>query len=285
MEEIAERALVLVVVFALFGFISDADAALVGIRWDSGWLVTFDPETGTLLEWHTRVGPGSFRGLTYDPVNGLLYASSQVIKDLYSIDPMSLNVQRIGKMNVPGDVSSLAYDTNAGMLYTAAVNVKGKSQLFSVNTKNASTVLIGDLPAPYVSSISFNPDDGKLYAYATYGSGSWDSPFKSSVVRIDPSNAAMTTLFETPYHTILGLAKVPGENTYYTWVNWTEHWYARVNVDDSSILTLANSDSVGVTSDAMVYRNFYVTASPIPLPASSVFFLAGLLVIVRKRAR
>jgi hypothetical protein len=78
----------------------------------------------------------------------------------------------------------------------------------------------------------------------------------------------MTTLFETPYHTIMGLAKKPGENTYFSWVNWTSHFYGEVNLDTKNIVSRANSDTVGVTSDAMIYRNFYVAPAPNLPPCS-----------------
>jgi hypothetical protein len=98
------------------------------------------------------------------------------------------------------------------------------------------------------------------------------------VVRIDPADGSMTTLFETPYHAILGLAQVPGEDTYYTWVNAAGHWYGLVDLSDSSITLLANSDVVGVTSDAMIHRDFFVAAAPpvIPLPGALLLGLVGL---------
>jgi len=139
-----------------------------------------------------------------------------------------------------------------------AVNVFGKSELFSVNVTNAALSKIGEIQALFVNSISYNEITGLLNAYAVYGSGSWESPFKSFVVSIHPSNANMTTLFETPHHTILGLAKKPGENSFYTWVNWTTHFYAKVDMNGQTIIPLGNADSVLVASDAMIYRSFSI---------------------------
>jgi hypothetical protein len=98
------------------------------------------------------------------------------------------------------------------------------------------------------------------------------------VVRIDPADGSMTTLFETPYHTIMGLAGASGEDTYYTWINSTEHWYGLVDVNDASVTLLANSAAVGVTSDAMICRNFFIaTGRPvIPLPSALLLVMSGL---------
>jgi hypothetical protein len=244
---------------SLFIVISMANAQLLGIRWDNSWLVSFNPDTGSITNYHVQLNSNeSFRGLTYDPNHKELYASSQVSLNLYSINPASLNVKLIGRMNSTGDISSLAYNPRNNTLYAMAVNVFGKSELLSVNVKNAALSKIGEIQAPYVNSISYNEMTGQLNAYAVYGSGSWDSPFKSSVVSIDPSNANMTTLFETPYHTILGLAKKPGENSFYTWVNWSTHFYAKVDMSGQTIIPLGNADSVFVASDAMIYRSFSI---------------------------
>jgi hypothetical protein len=253
---------------------------LLGITWGDSWLVSFDPWSGVITQWHTQLNPEEdFRGLTYDPGHRVLYACAQVSKNLYAINPRSLRVRKIGTMSLPGDVSSLAFDAVSRTLYAAAVNVdESRSQLFSINPRNARVTLIGDLPARYINSLSYHAGDRCLYAYAVYGDESWDSPFPASVVRIDPRDASLTTVFETPYHTVMGLAQVPGDDAYYTWINSTEHWYGLVDINDSSVTLLANSDAVGVTSDAMIYRDFFVApARPvIPLPRAVVLSLIGL---------
>jgi hypothetical protein len=101
-----------------------------------------------------------------------------------------------------------------------------------------------------------------------YGSGNWDSAYKASIVTIDPVTAAMTKVFETTYHTIMGLAKKPGENAYFSWINWTTHFYGEVNLNTKNITVRANSDAVNVISGAMIYRNFYVASAPNLPPCS-----------------
>ncbi len=249
---------------------------LLGIRWKDRWLVSFDPKAGTIIEWHTQLPQGDYRGLTYDPVNNKLYALAQGSKKLYSIDPATLTVQLIGQVDIGGaggDVSSITYNPVSRVLYAAAVNVPGTgsqiSQLFAVDPATAAPAMIGTMFAPFVNSICFSDTDGQLYGYVLNSppgdSGSWDSPFKSSLVRIDPSNASMATLFETAYHTIMGLAKIKNKKRFYAWVNWTSHSYALVDVYSLSVSLLANSDQVGVTSDAMIYRDFYVKKGVKPL--------------------
>ena len=231
---------------------------LIGITWNGGNLIAFDPCSGEITQNYTQVAGGSFRGLTYDPTNDVLYASTQGAKNLYSIDPDNLQVALIGSMDTPGDISSITYDSDTNTLYAAAVGIEEESQLFTVNPADASVALVGTLPAMFIDSISYSDQDQQIYAYATYGSGSWDSPFKSSLVSIDPSTAAMTLLFETPYHTTMGLAKKPGESVFFTWVNWTAHSYARIDVAAEIVSLVSNSDTVKVSSDAMIYKSFSV---------------------------
>jgi hypothetical protein len=264
------------------GMIAPASCAdlVLGITWSDSWLVSFDPRAGVISQWHTQLDPNEdFRGLAYDSRRRVLYACAQVSKNLYAINPRSLHVRKIGTLPVPGDVSSLAYDPISRTLYAAAVNVEeSRSQLYAINPSRLGATLIGDLPPRYVNSISYNAHDGCLYAYAVDGGESADSESHASVVRIDPTDGSLTTLFETPYHTILGLARIPGADTCYAWINSAGHWYGLVNTDDSSITLLADSDAVGVTSDAMIYRDFFVAAAPpvIPLPGALLLGLIGL---------
>ena len=75
---------------------------LLGITWEDSLLVSFDPNTGNIIEVHTQLNPNeSFRGLVYDPNHNLLYALSQVALNLYLIDPMTLESYHIGNLRVP----------------------------------------------------------------------------------------------------------------------------------------------------------------------------------------
>lgn len=262
-------------------------ADVLGITFTNSWLVSFDPQSGVISQWHTQLDPiERFVGLAYNPTTSTIYASAQVSDNLYSIDPISLQTKKLGSKQVGGgvDITSLAFDTNNGVLYATAVDGFGNSRLYAIETgSGVSPILVGTLDAPYVDSLSFNPDDGNLYGYSVPCSGPADSPCKASLIRIDPSDAQVTTLFQTPYHTVLGLAKIPGEDAYYTWVNSTSHTYGRLDVATSTISLLGDSDPVGVDSPAMIYQDFFV--SSVPEPGSLILLVSGLLFVSSKKRR
>jgi hypothetical protein len=129
--------------------------------------------------------------------------------------------------------------------------------LAKVDTVNGNVTVIGTIGNGICNSLCWRDSDGKLNSYIVYGSGPDNSPYKASLVTIDPNTAAMTTLFETPYHTIAGLAQRPGRNAYVSWINADTAFYGEVNLDTKSITQLAPHDA-GVCSAAMIYRGFYV---------------------------
>jgi hypothetical protein len=158
----------------------------------------------------------------------------------------------------------------AGMFYTCANQANGtvqcwgdnsdgqlgfryRSALVRVDRDDASTTVVGGAIAGLAISLGWNDTDGTLDGLVVYDSGSWDSPAKASVISINPDTAAVTTLFETPYHTIMGLAKEPGKNAFFTWVNSTSHNYGEIDLAARAVNLLALSDVVGVTSGAMTY--------------------------------
>ncbi|MFX0203915.1 MAG: CFI-box-CTERM domain-containing protein [Candidatus Hodarchaeota archaeon] len=260
------------------------DDILLGITWDDSLLVSFDPNTETITQVHGQLNPHeAFRGLTYDPNHNKLYALSQLGNNLYSIDPVTLDIVHIGNLHIDkrasyADAGALAYDPVTDTLYTAIEHWESGytnlwSELCKVGIDNAEITRIGRIAGLFVTSFSYNGVDGQIYGLAVSGAGSWDSPYKSQVVRIDPGNAATEILFETPYHTMMGFAKKPGENTniYYSWINWTSHFYGEINIDTEAINSLGNSDPVGVIS-AVVYRDFDVESMPLPLEEIPISF-------------
>ncbi len=242
---------------------------ILGITWGKSVLVSFDPYTGTIIEKHAWLKPGeSFVGLAYDCNRNKLYSLSQVSCNLYSIEPITRDVKFIGKLNIDGqDVSGLSYDPTNDTLYTLVLHFDPglknlRSELAKVNIDNANVNVVGKIADGICNSLCWRECDGQLNSYIVYGSGSWDCPYKASIMSINPNTAAMTTVFETTYHTISGLARKPGQNAYFSWVNWTTHFYGEVNLDSKNINTHANSDAVDVISGAMIYRNFYVAPAP-----------------------
>ena len=79
-------------------------------------------------------------------------------------------------------------------------------------------------------------------------------------------------LYLLPYHTILGIAKISDQNVFITWINWTSHFYGEVNLYTQKIIPLGNNDPVGINSDAMIYKNFYVDSTS-TIDVISEFFL------------
>jgi len=169
---------------------------------------------------------------------------------------------------VPGltDVAQVA----AGMFYTCARlgngtvlcwgnNAEGQlgyryqSVLLRVDMDDATTTVVGGPMAGLCISLGWN-DDESLNGLVVSGSGSWDSPYKAGLIAIQPDTAAVTPIFETPYHTIMGLAKEPGSNAFYTWVNSTSHNYGEIDLDNEVVNILGSSDAVGVSSGAMTYK-------------------------------
>ena len=271
-------------------------------------LISFSPETGIITRKFLQLDKKEcFRGLAYDSKNKMLYALSQGNWNLYAIDPTNLQTELIGKLDIKAlplskntwgkDIGGLTYDPGSDIFYASVshwssnqTNILSELVTFDPRIpargkrigKNKKRMIeaksVGIITYGYVSSVSFNEDDGQIYALAVNKSSSWDSPYVSSLVRINPENANMKTLFETKLksdkiHTILGLAKKPAqkiakksdENIFYTWVNLTSHIYAKVDVNKKTVIPFigsdgkpASSDPIGVNSDAMLYKNFKI---------------------------
>ena len=217
-----------IIVFLITGLAHSENAeenehTLLGIAWDDSRLVSFDPYVGLLTEVHAQLNPTeAFRGLAYDTNHNILYALAQVTNNLYSIDRASLDIVHIGNLQIDKcvsggvDAGALTYDPISDTLYTALEHWDSGiwSELCEVDVTNGKLTTIGIIPDVYIVSLQFDEQDGYLYGLSVSGSGSWDSPFKSHVVRINPDTAEMAVLFETPYHTMMGFAKKPVENSY-----------------------------------------------------------------------
>jgi hypothetical protein len=262
-----------VFLLAILFFIKAAYAVeVLGITWSNSDLVTFDLFSGTITQRHLQLNKNeNYRGLAYDSTHNELFALSQSSHHLYAINPYTLEIALIGKLNIDKslswseDIGGLAYDPVSDSLYTVVSHWNSNytdiwSELVEIDQSTAEITYKGYITNRFTNSLSYNVNDGQLYAFAVYEGGNWDNPNKSNLVSINPENANMTTLFETPYHTILGLTKKPNENIFYSWINWTSHFYGEVNLGTETITPLGNSNQVGVTSDAILYKDIYVAA-------------------------
>ncbi|MDH4232594.1 MAG: hypothetical protein OEW04_11280 [Nitrospirota bacterium] len=246
---------------------------LLGITWGDSTLVSFDPYAGVITQVHAYLNPAEgFRGVAHAPNRGKLYALSQGSWNLYEIDPLTLNIRHIGKLDINTsaswgeDIGGLSYDPGTDSLYTVASHWGAYytgiwSELVRINIADAKTTTVGYLSEGFCDSLVFNEDDGQLYGILIQVDDPWSIFFRSVLVAIDPGSAAMTELFELPYRTIMGLAKKPGEKKFYSWVNseWG-HFYGLLDLDAQTATLLGGSDSVDVVSDAMTYKDFDVSS-------------------------
>jgi len=258
---------------------------LLGATWNTSRLVSFDPETGVVTEVHAQLNPyESFRGLAYDANHDVLYALSQVENNLYRIDPMTVEIAHIGNLHIDRAVSwgedagALAYDPVGDILYTVVDHWSSDhqaywSELCTIDVDSAELTIVGEIQGAHVSSLAYNEDDGELYGLALleWCGGSWDSPCMSHVVRLDPETAELDVLFETPYHTMLGFAKRPGFDRYYSWINTTSHLYGETDLDGETVSFLGDADAVGVVS-ALLCGDFSVGSVPLEVEPERVSF-------------
>lgn len=261
-----------------FIFISFASAGqsdtLLGITWGDSKLVSFDPYAGVITQVHAYLNPAeAFRGVAHDPYRGKLYALAQSSWNLYEIDPLTLNIRNIGTLDInPStswgeDIGGLSYDPGTDSLYTVVSHWDYSytaiwSELVRINISDAKTTAVGYLADGFCDSLVFNEEDGQLYGLLLQVDNPWSSIFfRSVLVTIDPDSASMIELFELPYRTIIGLAKKPGEKKFYSWVNsdWGA-FYGLLDLNAQTGTLLASSDSVDVASDAMIYKDLYVSS-------------------------
>jgi hypothetical protein len=265
--------------------LADGDP-LLGITWDGSRLISFEPRSGSVIGQHLQLNPHeAFRALTYDRIHGLLYAMSQSTQNLYVVDVGTLTVRHIGNLHIDKrgpefeDAASLAYDSRTDTLYTAIQHWEGPdfshiwSELCTIDPQSGALTPVGRIDNLLIDSLAYGEVDGWLYGLGVYASGTWDSPDKTQVVRIDPGSAATEILFATPYHTMFGLA-MPQPSTFVSWINWTSHVYGETSLDTEITTSLGQSAAVAVFS-AMVSRDFPVGSQMLPLPADPASFVFG----------
>ncbi len=257
--------------FAQMRTSTDSSLINIGITWCDNRLVIFDPFAGTAAS--TKVvlpGTGNcFRGLAFDSDHNRLYALAQVTFALYSINPASGVVKDLGQLNLSGagdfsglsvDIGGLAYRPDHGLYTTVtAFDVFGTpriAKIVQIDPKTRQVTPVAMLPDGYAGSLVWDSGSQSFLAYTTPYCGSWDSPCKTSMFRFNPSTGQLSTLFELPYHVVLGLTpSTRHTGKYISWINYTSHFYAEVDINTGNVVSLANSDAVRVSSDAMMTMN------------------------------
>lgn len=229
----------------------------LGITWTECRLVIFDPFAGTVIPTAVVLpaNHGDFRGLTYDSVTKRLVALSQVGHWVYSIHPASGHVTDLGQLNISNaDIGGLAFNPSANALYTTVTSFAAvpTSEVVRIDLATGTVVSVASLPDGYAGSLVWDALTNTFLGYTTPASGSSSSPVKSSIFRFDPASGLVSILSQVPYHTVLGLAPSKNPGRYISWVNGNTHFYAEVNPTTGALTQLANSDPVGVSSDAMM---------------------------------
>jgi hypothetical protein len=257
---------------------------LLGVTWADSALVSFDPALGEVKKEYALLDPESaFTALAFDRARHRLYALSQGSFVLTLIDTETLRtVDRVHLRvdpRLPGliDTVALALDPATGTLYTIVGRWTNypegpiSSHLAIIDTETGVLSFVGRIDGPWFASLAFSETDRQLYGIGVFGAGSWDGPFPTHVIRIDPDTAASETVFVTPYHTMLGLA-VKEPFTFFSWINWTSHFYGRTDLQARTITPLANVDGVDVIY-AMICKTFRLAPRAVPIPAEPVSFL------------
>jgi hypothetical protein len=260
------------------GELGASDSDLVGITWSDSVLISFEPAGGSVAQRHVQLNPyEAFRALAYDRNHGILYALPQGTHNLYAIRTETGKVRHVGNLRIdaraPGfeDAGALAYDPRTDTLYTAVEHWQGPnftniySEICKVDVETGALTTVGRIDGPFIESLAFDEVEGMLYGLAVFGSGPFDSPFKTHLARIDPQTAAMELLFETPYHTVLGLAS-RRPLSFISWVNWTTQFYVETDLVTRSVTPLGASDNVDVLS-AMIAKDFSLPNRTLPVPA------------------
>jgi hypothetical protein len=262
---------------------STTRGTLFGVTWSGSVLLSFDPNAGTVLQRHLQLNPReAFTALAYDSIRRRLFALPQDTKNLYIIDTDSLTMTHVGSLQVDPypneltDTVSLAYNPVTNTLYTVVGRWRSypdgpvSGDLATVNQSTGELSILGTIGEGWVVSLAFMPTDGHLYGLVVDGAGSWDSPYPTRVVRIDPQTATSETLFATPYHTMMGMA-FQDPSTFFSWINWTSHFYGLTEMTAHAISQLGDADPVGVIS-AMTWGELRLGTSPILVPPQPVSF-------------
>jgi hypothetical protein len=118
------------------------------------------------------------RGMEYDNVNGILYATDMNTSSLYSVDILTGTSTLIGPMGIDAELIGLAYDGSMGILYantTLGASRGGNvSSLFRIDTQTGSATLIGSNIAERIDGLAWKPDAPSVpepESYLLFGAG------------------------------------------------------------------------------------------------------------------
>jgi hypothetical protein len=145
---------------------------------DLGWLISWNPQSGAVTAWHSRILNAQPDGLAWDPANRTLFASSYPARlvelpstpyNLYKINADTLAVTLAAPITgtASGTVTSLAYDALGKILYgvdtsygynpQTFASIVNSTTLYRIDTTTGVASVVTTFPAPGVRSISWDP--------------------------------------------------------------------------------------------------------------------------------
>lgn len=168
---------------------------LYGVDVATNSLIAINASSGQL----TLVGPTGINfpntaGLAYDPVDNVLYATSNgAAANLYTIDPLTGRATSTGPLgvNIPG----LAFDPTTETLY----GVSGQTDsLFSIDASTGETTLIGELGInTSFCGLAYDASSGKLLLTDTNS---------DALYSVDPTTGSASLIGALDFPQVNGLA-------------------------------------------------------------------------------
>jgi hypothetical protein len=263
-----------------------ADDTLITISPD-GWLVSFNPRTGAITEFHNRLPPDFVvRGTAWHDVDKKIYIAVQPTINgrfapttppfsvLYTLDPETLELTKAADITgISQEVSGIAVNPASHTMVAAVTSGVGAASLYTIDPRSGLATLLTDLPIRSDNSIrglSFDADG--RFLYGLYYAISWNlaAPQSTNLFRIDLTNAQPPLLqsLDPAMGALTGLVLIPGTTSFYTSSGFrfptplpapippTEGTF---NLLDTTSLTLTKlgSDYWGEAPVApLLYRNF-----------------------------
>lgn len=244
---------------------------------DLGWLISWNPQSGAVTAWHSRILNAQPDGLAWDPANRTLFASSYPARlvelpstpyNLYKINADTLAVTLAAPITgtASGTVTSLAYDALGKILYgvdtsygynpQTFASIVNSTTLYRIDTTTGVASVVTTFPAPGVRSITWDPDSGTLYGLTSDSSA-------PAIVRVDIANSALVQLMPLT-SSFQTLAVVPGTLSFYSQelTPPAQPHFALVDARSGNVQQLGNigANFVG----PILYQDFGIAPESVP---------------------
>jgi len=204
-----------------------ADDTLLSITPD-GWLVSFNPRTGAITQFHLQFQPNhKVTGAVWDDIDRKIYLTvSDALKDftptnnnIYTVDPVSLIFTKVtGIPDLAATIGGVTLEPRSHNLLVASQG----GDLYLVDRHTGAVRVAGTLGADSsteITGLSFDSNNRFLYTLSFRHLG---GPVEMRLARFDlngaePSKGISLTLPPAPRNaTLAGLVPAPGGNSFYT---------------------------------------------------------------------